>query len=122
MANNKPTFEQVKDSSLAGIESILSNWLPNGKRKGHEYTTVNPTRTDNNPGSFSVNVNTGQWADFATDDKGGDLISLVAYLENIAQVEAKNLLADFLCLKANGSNKKSSDKTSKNNTRRIGHR
>jgi hypothetical protein len=35
---------------------------------------------DQNPGSFSINVRTGRWADFATGDKGGDVISLAAYL------------------------------------------
>ena len=31
-------------------------------------------------GSFSVSITTGVWADFATDDRGGDLVSLYAYL------------------------------------------
>lgn len=37
-------------------------------------------RADSKVGSFSVNVVNGHWADFATDDRGGDLVSLCAYL------------------------------------------
>jgi uncharacterized protein (DUF927 family) len=61
--------------------------------------TLNPTRSDSKPGSFSINLNTGAWADFATGDKGGDLVALVAYIEGKKQGEAATLLADFLGLK-----------------------
>jgi hypothetical protein len=36
-------------------------------------------------GSFKINRYNGRWADFATGDKGGDPISLVAYLADISQ-------------------------------------
>ena len=39
-------------------------------------------------GSFRVNIQTGKWADFASDAKGGDLISLYAYLYQISQFDA----------------------------------
>lgn len=89
-------FEQIKRASLASIESVLSRWCPDGKRQGHEYLPVNPTRSDSKPGSFSINLNTGAWADFAAGAKGGDLIALVAYLEGIKQGEAAKLLSQFL--------------------------
>ena len=41
---------------------------------------MNPLRSDAKIGSFSVNLTNGHWADFASDDKGGDLVSLYAYL------------------------------------------
>jgi hypothetical protein len=40
-----------------------------------------------------INCWTGRWADFATGDRGGDPISLVAYLANMSQGEAARLLA-----------------------------
>ena len=40
----------------------------------------NPTRPDRRPGSFKINLTTGRWADFATGDRGGDPVSLAAYL------------------------------------------
>jgi hypothetical protein len=54
---------------------------------------LNPLREDSRPGSFKVNLRTGRWADFATGDKGGDAISLLAYLRRLPQAEAARLLA-----------------------------
>ena len=56
----------------------------------------NPRRADRNPGSFRINTSTGRWADFATDDNGGDVVSLAAYLADIEQAEAARRLADML--------------------------
>jgi uncharacterized protein (DUF927 family) len=95
---NRPDFRTVAGAALSSVDSVLARWLPNGKRTGHEYATRNPTRNDNRPGSFSINTNTGAWGDFATGDKGGDLVSLVAYLDGINQGEAADRLADFLGL------------------------
>ena len=44
----------------------------------------------------SINVRTGRWADFATGDKGGDVISLAAYLFQCRQIEAARTLAATL--------------------------
>jgi hypothetical protein len=38
----------------------------------------------------------GKWADFATDDRGGDVISLAAYLAGTGQTEAARNLAEML--------------------------
>ncbi len=91
-----PSIKQVAAAALSSIERILSHWLPDGKRNEHEYQALNPTRTDSKLGSFSINLNTGAWSDFATNDKGGDLVALVAYLEGVKQGEAAKLLAEFL--------------------------
>ena len=47
-------------------------------------------------GSFKINRYNGRWADFATGDKGGDPVSLVAYLADVSQGEAARLLAQML--------------------------
>lgn len=91
-----PNIKQVAAAALSSIERILSYWLPDGKRNGHEYQALNPTRTDSKRGSFSINCNTGAWSDFATGDKGGDLVALVAYLEGSKQGDAARRLAEFL--------------------------
>jgi hypothetical protein len=71
--------------------------IPGGKFRSLEYIVRNPRRTDQNPGSFSINYRTGQWADFATNDKGGDFNSLVAYLRGgISQSDAARELADMI--------------------------
>ena len=63
---------------------------------GREYVTLNPTRPDRRAGSFKVNLHTGRWADFATGDKGGDVVSLAAYLFGLRQSDAARRLADAL--------------------------
>ena len=73
-------FSAIASAALGLAESLLAEWLPSGKRDGHEWKSVNPTRADRSAGSFSVSLTTGAWGDFATDDRGGDLVSLYAYL------------------------------------------
>ena len=60
----------------------------------------NPTRADRRPGSFKINCRSGQWADFATGDRGGDVVSYVAYITGTAQVEAARRLAEALGISA----------------------
>lgn len=93
---HRPSFSQVAAAALAAIDSVLQRWLPDGKREGQEYKARNPTRGDQRPGSFSVNLRSTKWADFATDARGGDLIALVAYLEGCSQSEAASKLAEHL--------------------------
>jgi uncharacterized protein (DUF927 family) len=78
------------------MDAVLGHYLPDGKREGAEWVALNPTRSDQRTGSFSVNLRTGAWSDFATGDKGGDLVALVAYLNGIAQADACRTLAEFL--------------------------
>ena len=48
-------------------------------------------------------MNTGAWSDFATGDKGLDLVSLIAYLESETQGEAAKRLAAFLGIEPEAS-------------------
>lgn len=73
-------FAGIADAALGRAEELLEAWLPQGHKAGFEWKSVNPRRADRTEGSFSININTGAWGDFATDDKGGDLVSLCAYL------------------------------------------
>lgn len=91
-----PYIKKVASIALGAIDGVLAQWLPGGKREGHEYLPLNPKRSDSEPGSFSINLRTGAWSDFATGDKGKDLVSLVAYLENETQGKAAVRLAAFL--------------------------
>ncbi len=87
-------FTQVKNFLKGYEEAILRHLLPTGKKVGNEYIALNPTRNDKNLGSFRINTTTGRWADFATGDKGGDIISLYAYVKGINQrTAAKELLS-----------------------------
>jgi putative DNA primase/helicase len=90
---NKINFTQVKNYLKGYEESILKHLLPTGQTAGSEYIVLNPTRNDKNLGSFRINTRTGRWADFATGDKGGDIISLYAYVKGINQRTAAEELS-----------------------------
>lgn len=93
----KLDFKGLNEYALSNIDSVLHHYLPNGKHEGHEYKPLNPRRADNKSGSFSINTNTGVWADFADSEaKGQDVISLVAYVTNKPQGEAFKELSDLL--------------------------
>ena len=86
-------IRKVAATALAYSNTLLPDLLPEGKRQGSEWVSRNPTRADRNPGSFSVSLTKGKWHDFATGDKGGDLVSLAAYLWGVKQTEAARRLA-----------------------------
>src|SRR5208283_5601160 len=89
-------FAEINRAALAGFPAVLARILPGGKRVGAEIVALNPRRADRHLGSFKINRYNGKWADFATGDKGGDPISLVAYLADVSQGEAARLLGRML--------------------------
>lgn len=89
-------FSAVNAAALRALPALCARWMPDGKRIGREYVALNPTRGDKRVGSFKVNLQSGRWADFATGDKGGDAVSLAAYLFGLRQSEAARRLADAL--------------------------
>ena len=92
-----PDFAEVNAAALACLPALCARWLPDGFRRGNEWIAKNPRREDRRPGSFSINPTTGRWADFALPDaKGGDPISLAAYLAGLSQAEAARNLAEML--------------------------
>jgi hypothetical protein len=97
-------FAEINRAALAAFPAVLARLLPGGKRVGAEIVALNPRRADRRLGSFKVNRYNGRWADFATGDKGGDPISLVAYLADVSQGEAARLLARMLGVEARGDN------------------
>jgi hypothetical protein len=94
----KIQFHAVNRAALAALPAILARLAPGGKIIAGEYVARNPARADRHAGSFKVNLRSGRWADFATDARGGDPVSLVAYLEGVNQGKAARLLAGMLGL------------------------
>jgi hypothetical protein len=86
-------FHEINAQALSRLSLLLMGWLPGGKVQGQEYVARNPRRDDRTLGSFSINTVTGKWCDFASGDRGGDPISLYAYLRNLGQGEAARELA-----------------------------
>ena len=93
---NHVDFRAVNLAALPLLPSLVRAWAPDGRMCGAEWIARNPTRPDRNPGSFSINVRTGKWADFSTGDRGGDPISLAAYIYGCRQAEAARVLATTL--------------------------
>ncbi len=93
-------FAAINAAALARLPDVLRRWLPDGRIEGAEYVARNPTRADRRPGSFKVNLTTGKWADFATGDRGGDPVSLAAYLAGVSQGEAARELGAMIGVEA----------------------
>jgi hypothetical protein len=89
-------FRRIADAALSRAGLIALRWLPNGRREGAEWVSTNPTRDDRRRGSFKVNLSTGKWGDFATGDRGADLVSLAAYLFKLSQADAALKVADMI--------------------------
>ncbi len=97
--HSMPNRDEVARVALSRSKDLVPQWIPGGNLDGNEYRVRNPTRHDEHIGSFSINLSTGRWADFSTGDKGGDLISLYAYLKVIGYGQAIRELADLLGIK-----------------------
>ena len=89
-------FGAINRAALPYLPDLCARWLPDGQRRGHEYVARNPRRADQRAGSFSINLNTGKWSDFAVGARGGDVVSLAAYLAGLGQADAARHLADML--------------------------
>lgn len=96
MEPRRIAFRRIADAAAQHAETIVQRWLPDGKREGSEWCALNPTRSDGRKGSFKVNLKSGKWGDFATGDRGGDLIALASYIFHLDQGEAAKRIADML--------------------------
>lgn len=99
MSASQIDFARINAAAMANLPALLARWLPDGKILAGEWAARNPTRADHSAGSFKINMRTGRWADFATGDRGGDPISLVAYIFNLSQAEAARSLGRTIGVK-----------------------
>lgn len=86
MAYQPIDFPGLNNTLLERAFEFVSAWLPGGKRVGHEYVCADLNGGEG--GSCSVNLNNGRWSDFASGDKGGDLVALYAAIHNLGQPQA----------------------------------
>ena len=89
-------FDGISRAALPALPALLDRWVPGGRQEGREYVARNPRRHDRRAGSFRINLTSGKWADFATGDSGGDVVSLAAYLFDLSQAEAARRIAGML--------------------------
>jgi hypothetical protein len=95
MEHKSVDFSAVSQSARPMLPSLVRRLLPDGKLVGDEWVARNPTRDDRHLGSFKINIKNGRWADFATGDKGGDIVSLIAFLHGIRQIDAAHRLIEM---------------------------
>lgn len=100
-------FKPVATAALARFDVVMDILgLAGGKNSGREYLPLNPKRDDHKPGSFSINRDKGAWMEGATGDKGGDLISLAAYLWDCSNMEAAERLGKQLGVEVHARRKR----------------
>jgi hypothetical protein len=91
-------FEALADALLGRIDSLVGQWLPDGKMQGNEYFVHSFWRSEKTA-SLSIcmkGAKAGCWQDHGGEHKGGDLLSLYAAIHGMnngaAAVElARNL-------------------------------
>jgi putative DNA primase/helicase len=90
MAEREPLppikFAELADALLSRADSLVAAWLPGGVQRGHEYACG--SLSGGTGTSCSVNLTNGRWGDFATDEKGNDLISLYAAIHGLTMGKA----------------------------------
>lgn len=88
-------FKAIAQAALAQIDHLLNDWLPGGKTIVGNWVVKNPVRDESHP-SFSVSLSSGAWFDYASEDAGGDLISLYAYIHGCGNGEAARAVASII--------------------------
>lgn len=79
-------FTALAEALLARADNLVPDWLSGGHLNGHEW--VCGSLSGGKGASCSVNITTGAWADFAADEKGGDLVSLYAAIHGLSMGKA----------------------------------
>ena len=79
-------FAALAAALLPDADRLVPVWLPGGQQRGHEY--VCGSLSGDKGSSTSVNLTNGRWADFASDEQGGDLLSLYAAIHGLSMAKA----------------------------------
>lgn len=87
-------FKGLASVLLSDAPRFLVHWCPGGRIVGREYTAAGIRGGQGD--SFKCNVETGVFQDFATGEKGGDLIELYALNQNIKPGEAAKELSKIV--------------------------
>ena len=95
--HNRPIdFDRINRKARLHSERLLAELLPGGVVHGDEYVVLNPRRADRRLGSFSINIFTGRWGDFAIGVSGNDFVSLAAYVLDLRPRAAAEMVAEML--------------------------
>jgi putative DNA primase/helicase len=96
MTNSLP-FADINAAACQCLPELVRRWLPNGRPEGNEWFVGNLA---GEPGrSLRIVLfgpKCGVWKDFATNESGGDPISLAAAVMGVGQAEAAQKLGCML--------------------------
>ena len=93
-------FDALASALLSRIDQLVPQWLPGGAIKNNEYFVHSVFRHEKTP-SLSIKMSgdkAGMWRDHGGDDKGGDLISLYAAINQLSMGKAAVTVARELGL------------------------
>jgi hypothetical protein len=94
-------FAAINAAALARLPELLARLLPGGRARGAEFEVGS---LKGEPGrSLRIRLRgarAGAWIDFATGEKGGDVIALAAAVWRVSQGEAARRLAELLGVEA----------------------
>lgn len=79
-------------------DALIEQWLPGGIKRGHEWQCGSLGGEAGS--SCSVNLTNGRWKDFATDEQGGDRLSLYAAIHGQSMAKAAVSVARELGLES----------------------
>lgn len=95
MSKQSIDFKQLNDQLLSHAYRLIVEFVPGGKQRHREY--VAGSIYGGNGDSFSFNLDTGKWSDFAVaEHKGGDMVSLYAAINNISQIDSAKALCEMV--------------------------
>lgn len=92
--DTKIDYDRLKAIAANNMEMILHRWLPGGKLVRGEYLCGSIRGGQGE--SCSTSVKDGVGGDFASSERWGDAIDMVATIEGIAMSEAARKLEEFL--------------------------
>jgi phage/plasmid primase-like uncharacterized protein len=82
MTHQKNNISPIDEAKLIDVRRVVNDFIDQGSatiRNDNELWCLNPTRNDKTNKSFSINLETGKYYDFATDEGGADIVSAYAY-------------------------------------------
>lgn len=85
-------FKETAARLTANLSFIIPDIVPGGELSGREYKAASILGGKGK--SFSINIETGVWKDFATNQAGGDVISLYAEINNLSQLDSAKQLSE----------------------------
>lgn len=90
-------FKTLNSTILPQIEPLLARLFPAGVKVGREFAIGNVCGDAGQSLRVCLSgAKAGVWCDFATGEKGGDIISLWAAHRSSSQVEAARELVNML--------------------------